>query len=270
MIRHLDLTKSAIGLLIGLVWIVQGVVALLAGIMGGRRAARGWAIAFGIISLVAGIVVVSVPDKSVTVLATLLGIWFIVMGLFELAAGFVLRSELKKAGGLSPGRGRGVFGRSTVNVGRRRPDGRSWRPGSPAGTATELVDTARTFTGTTAEGILLVPGETVFLEVGHTALVEERRGPGTYVGTPRGSPCRSPGSAGRQIRYRVGATKGHYVQGTPAPTAIDTGTTFITSARVVFRGGARPASARSPSSSARPRTRPRGPPPSRCPTGPSP
>jgi uncharacterized membrane protein HdeD (DUF308 family) len=98
MIRHLSLTKSVIGLLIGLVWIVQGVVALLAGIMGGTKGSRAWAIAFGLISLVAGIVVVSVPENSVNALAVLLGIWFIVMGLFELAAGFFLRADLKKAG----------------------------------------------------------------------------------------------------------------------------------------------------------------------------
>jgi uncharacterized membrane protein HdeD (DUF308 family) len=97
MIRHLSLTKSVIGLLIGIVWIVQGVVALLSGIMGGTKGSRGWAIAFGLISLVAGIVVVSVPENSVDALAVLIGIWFIVMGLFELAAGFVLRSDLKKA-----------------------------------------------------------------------------------------------------------------------------------------------------------------------------
>ena len=33
-----------------------------------------------------------------------------------------------------------------------------------------------------------------------------------------------------------GRHRGHYVQGTPAPTAVDTGTTFITSSRVVFHG----------------------------------
>ena len=37
------------------------------------------------------------PQNSVNALAVLLGIWFIVMGLFELAAGFVLRSALKKS-----------------------------------------------------------------------------------------------------------------------------------------------------------------------------
>ena len=65
MIRHLDLTKAAIGLLIGIVWIVQGMVALMAGIMGGSKGQRGWVIGFGLISLVAGIVVVSVPSSSV-------------------------------------------------------------------------------------------------------------------------------------------------------------------------------------------------------------
>ncbi len=96
MIRPLNLTKAAIGLLLGSVWVVPGVVGLLAGIMGGVKGTRGWAIAFGLISLIAGIVVVSVPQNSVNALAVLLGIWFIVMGLFELAAGFVLRAALKK------------------------------------------------------------------------------------------------------------------------------------------------------------------------------
>lgn len=97
MIRHLALTKAAIGLLIGLVWIVQGIVALMAGMMGGTTGNRGWVIGFGLVSLIAGIVVVSVPSHSVNALATLLGIWFIVMGLLEIAGGFLLRSQLKKA-----------------------------------------------------------------------------------------------------------------------------------------------------------------------------
>ena len=96
-IRHLDKSTALIGLLVGIVWIVQGIVALMAGIMGGTKGQRGWVIGFGLISLIAGIVVVSVPSKSVTVLATLIGIWFIVMGLLEIGGGFVLRSELKKA-----------------------------------------------------------------------------------------------------------------------------------------------------------------------------
>ncbi len=99
-----------------------------------------------------------------------------------------------------------------------------------------MLDTARTFAGTTAEGLLLASGETLFLEISDTTLIEERRGRGTYVGHSQGISVPVVRVGGRQIRYRVGATKGHYVQGDPAPTAIDTGTTYITSARLVFRG----------------------------------
>ncbi len=99
-----------------------------------------------------------------------------------------------------------------------------------------MLDTARTFHGTTADGLLLGPGETLYLQVSDTALIEERRGRGTYVGRSQGISVPVARVAGRQIRYRVGATRGHYVQGEPAPTAVDTGTTYITSSRVVFRG----------------------------------
>ena len=102
----------------------------------------------------------------------------------------------------------------------------------------ELIDTARTFEGTSADGILLEPGETVFLQVSDSELIEERRGPGTYSGRSQGISVPVMKVAGRQIRYRVGASKGHFVQGDPAPKAIDTGTLFITSTRVVFRGSA--------------------------------
>lgn len=99
-----------------------------------------------------------------------------------------------------------------------------------------MLDTARTFTGTTADGLILRSGEALFLQVSSTALIEERRGRGTYVGHSQGVSLPVARIGGRPIRYRVGASKGHYVQGEPSPTAIDTGTTYITSHRVVFRG----------------------------------
>ncbi len=90
LIRHLHLTVAAIGLLVGITWIVQGIAALIAAFSGAREGAVWWGI-FGAISLIAGIVVVSTPTTSVTVLAVLLGIWFIVMGLFEIIGAFLIR-----------------------------------------------------------------------------------------------------------------------------------------------------------------------------------
>jgi len=98
LIRHLHLTRALIGLFIGITWIIQGVVALIAGISGGSREGRGWWIAFGVISIIAGIVVTATPASSLSVLAVLFGIWFIVMGIFEIIGAFMIRRALRTEG----------------------------------------------------------------------------------------------------------------------------------------------------------------------------
>lgn len=97
LIRHLHLTVAIVGLIIGITWIIQGLTALIAGFSGGSRGGNGWWIFFGIVSLIAGIVVVSTPVSAVTVLAVLVGIWFIVMGLFEIVAAFIIRRAVSTA-----------------------------------------------------------------------------------------------------------------------------------------------------------------------------
>jgi uncharacterized membrane protein HdeD (DUF308 family) len=101
LIRHLHLTRSIIGLIIGITWIVQGLTALIGGISGGVREGRAWWITFGVVSLVAGIVVAATPASSLNVLAVLLGIWFAVMGIFEIIGGLLLRHALRN-GALTP------------------------------------------------------------------------------------------------------------------------------------------------------------------------
>ena len=94
LIRHLHLTRALIGLFIGITWIVQGLGAIIGG-AAGARGGRGWWITFGLVSIVAGIVVVATPTSSLNVLAVLLGIWFIIMGIFEIAGGLILRRALR-------------------------------------------------------------------------------------------------------------------------------------------------------------------------------
>jgi uncharacterized membrane protein HdeD (DUF308 family) len=97
LIRHLHLTRALVGLFIGITWIVQGLAALIGGISGSVREGRAWWIIFGVVSLIAGIVVAAAPASSLNVLAVLLGIWFIVMGIFEIIGGFLLRHALRAA-----------------------------------------------------------------------------------------------------------------------------------------------------------------------------
>jgi uncharacterized membrane protein HdeD (DUF308 family) len=97
LIRHLHLTVALIGLIVGISWIVQGLSALAGGIAAGPGEGRGWWIFFGIVSLIGGIVIVAVPVASVTALAVLVGIWFIVEGILEIIAGFMLRRVVHEA-----------------------------------------------------------------------------------------------------------------------------------------------------------------------------
>ena len=100
-----------------------------------------------------------------------------------------------------------------------------------------LVDLASTFSGDTTSQLILEQGETVFFTVEDAELVEERRGPGSWHGRSQGVSIPIGSIGGRSVRYRVGASKGHFVQGEEQPTVIDRGTLYITSSRVVFQGG---------------------------------
>jgi uncharacterized membrane protein HdeD (DUF308 family) len=127
LIRHLHLSLALIGLVIGLTWVVQGLAALIAGFSGtATRMGTGWSIFFGVISLIAGIVVISAPIASITALAILMGVWFIVMGLMEMFGAFAFRHAVRStasdiedetAGDVSvPGqRARGAAGDSTAD-----------------------------------------------------------------------------------------------------------------------------------------------------------
>jgi uncharacterized membrane protein HdeD (DUF308 family) len=97
MLRHLHLTVAFVGLIIGISWIVQGVVALIVSFSGGSREGNGWWIFFGFVSLIGGIVITAVPTESVTALAVLIGIWFIVQGLFEIAGGLRIRRAVSRS-----------------------------------------------------------------------------------------------------------------------------------------------------------------------------
>ena len=98
LILHVNLTMRLIAVAVGITWIVQGLAALFSGLAGGPG--RGWWITFGLISLIAGIVVIATPLASLAFLAVLLGVWFIVMGVFEIAGALVLRHAAHTSGAL--------------------------------------------------------------------------------------------------------------------------------------------------------------------------
>jgi uncharacterized membrane protein HdeD (DUF308 family) len=97
LIRHLHLSRALIGLVIGITLIVQGVAELAREAIGGAREGRAWWIVFGVLSIIAGIVVTANPVSSLNSLAVLIGIWFAIMGAFEIIGGLLLWQATRAA-----------------------------------------------------------------------------------------------------------------------------------------------------------------------------
>lgn len=54
---------------------------------------RGWNIFFGLVSILAGIIVLAYPFSSLATLVLVVGIWLIIIGVFEVIAAFSIRKE---------------------------------------------------------------------------------------------------------------------------------------------------------------------------------
>ncbi len=96
MFRSAFQAVEVLGILVGIAFLFRafGTFFLAADDKNGR----GWNIFFGIILLIAGIVLLAWPVTSIVTLAWVIGIWLIVIGIFEIIGSFMLKSAAKKAG----------------------------------------------------------------------------------------------------------------------------------------------------------------------------
>ncbi|WP_394551876.1 HdeD family acid-resistance protein [Agromyces sp. MMS24-JH15] len=83
-----------LGVLIGILWIIEGVVAL---IQSGDARSRGWAIFFGILSLIAGIILLFSPLWGAAFLFWFGGIALIVLGIVQIVRAFTFGKGAKVA-----------------------------------------------------------------------------------------------------------------------------------------------------------------------------
>jgi uncharacterized membrane protein HdeD (DUF308 family) len=77
---------------IGIGFIFRGVSTTVSAISDKTLPARGWEIFFGVISLLAGIVMLVWPGLSLITLFQVVGIWLVVLGVFEIVAALRIRS----------------------------------------------------------------------------------------------------------------------------------------------------------------------------------
>jgi uncharacterized membrane protein HdeD (DUF308 family) len=78
---------------IGISFIIRGVATTVAAISDAERSTRGWDIFFGIMSVLAGIIMLLVPFTSIVTLAVVTGAFLVALGVFEIVSAFRARRE---------------------------------------------------------------------------------------------------------------------------------------------------------------------------------
>jgi uncharacterized membrane protein HdeD (DUF308 family) len=90
-VRHAVLTLVALIVFLGIFWVVNGLIEIFAALSHRDMPDRGWSVLMGVLSAIAGIIVLAYPGLTLVGLAVILGIWLLVFGILEIMAAFRLR-----------------------------------------------------------------------------------------------------------------------------------------------------------------------------------
>jgi len=93
--RHFANAIWLLAIWIAVGFIFRGVATTVSALSDPHVHGRGWEIFFGVISLLAGIVVLASPLESLALLVMVVGIWLIVIGVFEIVSAFGIRKASK-------------------------------------------------------------------------------------------------------------------------------------------------------------------------------
>lgn len=85
-----------LALWIGIGWLIRGITQTLAAVHDARMPARGWQIFLGIITFVAGIVLIDSPFTSIGVLTLVGGWWLVVVGVVEVVTALGIRGRARQ------------------------------------------------------------------------------------------------------------------------------------------------------------------------------
>ncbi len=92
-----DLTSLVLlGIWIGIAWLFRGISQIGMAIAERNLPARGWQGFFGVVSAVAGIMLLVWPISSVATLVLVAGIWLIPLGIIEIVSALAVRRRAKE------------------------------------------------------------------------------------------------------------------------------------------------------------------------------
>jgi uncharacterized membrane protein HdeD (DUF308 family) len=82
---------------IGIGFIFRGVATSISAISDPHLPGRPWQIFLGLVSLLAGVVMLGSPLESIEILTVVVAIWLIVIGVFEIVSSFGIRTASRRA-----------------------------------------------------------------------------------------------------------------------------------------------------------------------------
>jgi uncharacterized membrane protein HdeD (DUF308 family) len=96
-LRHLFQTVVILVVLLGVYWVLHGIIEFFVAVDHRGAPGRGVSIVMGILSFIAGVIVLSWPAPTLLVLVWVLGIWLVVYGLIGIVGAFMVRRAVKAA-----------------------------------------------------------------------------------------------------------------------------------------------------------------------------
>ncbi len=90
-LRRTEDTVTTLAFLLGLFWVIGGIIEFVHAYGDGGSPARSWRMAIGVLAFAAGIVTLVVPHLTLTTLAVIMGIWLVIYGVFQITVSFLVR-----------------------------------------------------------------------------------------------------------------------------------------------------------------------------------
>jgi uncharacterized membrane protein HdeD (DUF308 family) len=97
--RHLYDAVLLLAIWIGVGFVFRGVATAVSAISDPTLPGRGWNVFVGVVSLVAGVVVLASPFDSIGTLALVVGVWLIVIGVMEVVTAVAIRRATNQLSG---------------------------------------------------------------------------------------------------------------------------------------------------------------------------
>jgi uncharacterized membrane protein HdeD (DUF308 family) len=94
-LRNLFQSVVILVVLLGVYWVVHGIIDVVAAIDHKNMPARGLNILIGVLSFIAGVIVLAWPSPTLLVLVWVLGLWLVLYGVIGIVAAFMVRKAPK-------------------------------------------------------------------------------------------------------------------------------------------------------------------------------